>query len=85
MVIHWIMWVANFKELLCCDNASISSEVAKLKKKKKKKINLATNPPKLCLSKAAKLQKNLTLSYSGLLSIAAHCSSKLKTKNNILM
>ena len=82
MVIHWIMWVANFKELLCCDNASISSEVAKLKKKK---INLATNPPKLCLSKVAKLQKNLTLSYSGLLSIAAHCSSKLKTKNNILM
>ena len=82
MVIHWIMWVANFKELLCCDNASISSEVAKLKKKK---INLATNPPKLCLSKAAKLQKNLTLSYSGLLSIAVHCSSKLKTKNNILI
>ena len=35
MVIHWIMWVANFKELLCCDNASISSEVAKLRKKKK--------------------------------------------------
>ena len=82
MVIHWIMWVANFKELLCCDNASISSEVAK---KKKKRINLATNPPKLCLSKAAKFQKNLTLSYSGLLSIATHCSSKLKIKNNILM